>query len=103
MARSEAKSDFAALWPEREAQVQQAYNERYQQYQQQVAAESAAWDEAEAKRIEWVKKTTGGRAGGNQPHRCGSADGLAIAVPNQLRLLPTKWAFRLPLCRTARD
>lgn len=56
VARSDAKSDFAGLWPERDARVQQGYNERYQQYQQQVAAESAAWDEAETKRIDWVRK-----------------------------------------------
>jgi|GEM_PF-6801986 len=60
VSRSDAKADLAALWPEREAQVQQQYNERYQQYEQQVAAESAAWDETEAKRIEWVQKLLAG-------------------------------------------
>ncbi len=60
VARSDAKSDFKTLWPEREAQVQQEYNERYQQYEQQVAAESAAWDETEARRIDWVRKLLAG-------------------------------------------
>ncbi len=60
VARSDAKSDFQTLWPERETQVQQAYHERHQQYEQQVAAESAAWDETEAKRIDWVKRLLAG-------------------------------------------
>jgi len=60
VSRSDAKTDFVTAWPAREAQVQQQYNERYQQYEQQVAAESAAWDETETKRIEWVQKLLAG-------------------------------------------
>jgi len=60
VSRSDAKTDFVTAWPEREAQVQQQYNERYQQYEQQMAAESAAWDETETKRIEWVQKLLAG-------------------------------------------
>jgi len=56
VSRSDAKADFNALWPDREAQVQQQYNAEYQEYQQELAAESVAWDETEAKRIDWVKK-----------------------------------------------
>jgi len=59
-ARNDAKSEFASLWPEREALVQQEYNTQFKQYQQQVADESAAWDEAESKRIEWVNKLLAG-------------------------------------------
>lgn len=56
VARNEAKAEFATEWPERENQIRQEYNARYQQYEQQLAQDQAAWDQAEAKRIEWVKK-----------------------------------------------
>jgi len=60
VARSDAKSDFAAVWPEREAQVQEQSRARYEQYEQQVAAAAAAWDAAEAQRTDWLQKLLAG-------------------------------------------
>ena len=60
VARSDAKTDLIAAWPEREAQMQQQYNDQIQQYEQAVAAESGTWDETEAKRIDWVQKLLAG-------------------------------------------
>lgn len=62
VSRSDAKADFVTAWPEREAQLQNQHDEQYRQYEQHVAVESAAWDEAEAKRIEWVQKLLAGDA-----------------------------------------
>jgi hypothetical protein len=60
VARNEARKEFQTAWPEREAQLQGEYNEQRRQYEQQLAAESAAWDEAEEKRIAWVKRLLAG-------------------------------------------
>jgi hypothetical protein len=38
VARSDAKSDFASLWPERETSIQPEHYEQYRQYEQLVAA-----------------------------------------------------------------
>ena len=55
-ARNDAKTEFDSAWPARDVLIQRQYQDQCQQYEQQVAAESAAWNESEAKRIDWVRK-----------------------------------------------
>jgi len=51
-----AQKEMETVWPERQAQLQAEYDQQLQQYQQNLAAEAAAWDEAETKRTTWVGK-----------------------------------------------
>ncbi len=60
VSRSDAKADLKTMWPEKEAQIQEAYNQRCQEYNKQVETASAAWDESEGQRIDWVKKLLAG-------------------------------------------
>ena len=60
VSRSDAKADFAAAWPAREAELQQQYDDQVQHYQQQVAQEQSAWEAAEAQRIGWIQRLLSG-------------------------------------------
>ena len=55
-----AQKEMETVWPERRAQLQAEYDQQLQQYQQNLAAEAAAWDQAETKRITWVGKLLAG-------------------------------------------
>ena len=61
VARSDAKADFTTVWPAREAEIEQQYNDHIQQYVQAVATAQAAWDETEAKRIQWIQRLLDGK------------------------------------------
>jgi hypothetical protein len=60
VARTAALKELETVWPQRQAQLQQRDDEQRHQYEQQAAAESSAWDEAEAKRIDWLNKLLAG-------------------------------------------
>ena len=60
VAKAGAKKELATAWPEREAQLQQDYELRWQEYQQQLAEETARWNEAEAARIAWGDRLLAG-------------------------------------------
>jgi len=55
-----AEKELAAVWPERAASIQAEFDRQTQAYNQAIATEAAAWDEAETKRTEWIARLVAG-------------------------------------------
>jgi hypothetical protein len=53
VARNAAQKEMEIAWPEHQTRVQSQFDERSRQYHEQLASESAAWDEAESELTGW--------------------------------------------------
>jgi hypothetical protein len=60
VSRLAVRKEVPAAWPERVALIQADFERRTLEYQQALADEAAAWEEAETKRVDWVARLLAG-------------------------------------------
>ena len=60
IASHEAEKEFPAVWQQREAEIQQRYEQSLADYEQQLKTAQAEWEAQETERIAWLKRLTSG-------------------------------------------